>query len=345
MARDRLRTNDVLMHELMGLDRAPAEGWSREVGGRQLTMSGGVLRVANALSQEQGATKEVFAYKWQQRDTFEAEAVRQNMRNWLNERYGPVTSLGVEADRPLVLDAGCGAGFSALEYFAPILSSVRYIGVDVSEAVYVAAERIGPAVAESAFILSDLGQLPIAESVADIVFCEGVLHHTDDAGRTFRELVRFLKPGGLFLLYVYRKKGPIREFTDDYIRDRLQAMEPQAAWEAIIPLTKLGRALGELDIEIDIDERIDVLDIPAGKLSLQRFFYWHVCKAFYRPDFTLDEMAHINFDWFAPKNATRHTEAEVRGWCADAGLSIVREKVEPAGISVVARRDAAAGDN
>ena len=104
------------------------------------------------------------------------------------------------------------------------------------------------------------------------------------------------------------------------------------------PLTQFGHALGELDIEIQIPEAIELLDIPAGKLNIQQFFYWHVCKAFYRPEMTHDEMNHINFDWFAPKNAHRQSVEEVKVWCAELGLSIDREVVEEAGITIVARK-------
>jgi hypothetical protein len=95
--------------------------------------------------------------------------------------------------------------------------------------------------------------------------------------------------------------------------------------------------LGELNIEIDIKRPIDLLEIPAGKINLQRFFYWHVLKAFYRPEMSLDEMNHINFDWFAPKNARRHTVEEVRGWCKELNLEIEHEFAEEAGISIIAK--------
>jgi len=114
-------------------------------------------------------------------------------------------------------------------------------------------------------------------------------------------------------------------------------MTPEEGWKAMEPLSELGKILGDLNIEIDIKNKIDLLDIPAGKINLQRFFYWHVLKAFYRPEMTLDEMNHINFDWYAPKNARRHTVEEVRGWCKTLGLEIEHEFAEEAGISVIAR--------
>ncbi len=151
-------------------------------------------------------------------------------------------------------------------------------------------------------------------------------------------MARLLKPGGRFLFYVYKKKGPIREFTDDYIREKLQPMTPEAAWQAMEPLTQLGISLGELNAEIDIPQPIDVLGIPAGRINVQRLFYWHVAKMFYRPDLRFDEMNHINFDWYAPANAARQSPEDVRRWCDEADLEIEREVVEEAGITVIARR-------
>ena len=140
------------------------------------------------------------------------------------------------------------------------------------------------------------------------------------------------------MFYVYRKKGPIREFTDDYVREKLQGMSPEQAWNEMMGLTKLGKVLGDLDIEIEIPEEIKILEVPAGKINLQRFFYWHIVKAFYRPEFSLHEMNHANFDWFAPRNAHRQSLEEVLSWCDSANLEVIRHNEEPAGITVVAAK-------
>ena len=57
-------------------------------------------------------------------------------------------------------------------------------------------------------------------------------------------------------------------------------------------------------------------------------------------DLDFDEMNHINYDWYAPANAARQTPEEVRAWCAESGLSIEREVIEEAGITVIARKGA-----
>ena len=325
--------------ELLGA-AVPREGETVAVGGRRLTMVDGVLRSAEFVSAAQGQTRDAFGFKWAKRDTFEGEVAR-NMRRWLIEKYGDVAAapwLTEHGPEPVLLDAGCGAAMSGIALFEPILGRVRYLGVDVSSAVEVAKARFDERGLRAAFLQADLQQLPLAPESVDLIFSEGVLHHTDDTRQALAAVIRHLKKGGRALFYVYRKKGPVREFTDELIRDRLQALKPEEGWAAMMPLTKLGKLLGDLDLEIDVPEAIDVLQIPAGRINLQRLFYWHVFKAYYRPEMTLDEMNHINFDWYAPRNAHRHTPEEVRGWCAELGLTIERERVEEAGITIVARK-------
>jgi SAM-dependent methyltransferase len=319
----------------------PAEGATIQHDGLAIAMQGGIVRMSRAASGRQAQTSSMFGYKWGRRDTYESEAVQSQARAWLVERYGDPAAMGwlfEQATSPVLIDAGCGAGYSALALFGDLLERVRYVGIEISEAVDVAARRFAERGAAGRFIQSDLMTVPLREASVDAIFSEGVLHHTDSTRAAILRLARALRPGGRFMFYVYRRKGPIREFTDDYIRDRLQDMTPDAAWEAMMPLTRLGKLLGDLNIEIDVPEAIDLLDIPAGRVNLQRFFYWHVMKAFHRPDMTLDEMNHINFDWYAPRNAHRQSPEEVRAWCAEAGLAIERERVEPAGITIIAQR-------
>ena len=189
-----------------------------------------------------------------------------------------------------------------------------------------------------AFLQADITKLPLPDESVDVIFSEGVLHHTDSTEHALSALSRLLRVDGRFLFYVYNKKGPIREFSDDYIRERLQEVSQEKAWDALLPLTRLGEVLGELNIDVDIPEDIDLLQIPAGKIDLQRLFYWHVFKAFYSPGFSVEEMNLINFDWYTPANAHRQTPDDVRSWCDRCGLKIEREVIEEAGITVIARR-------
>tara|TARA_B100000579_G_scaffold403294_1_gene387203 strand:- start:486 stop:1505 length:1020 start_codon:yes stop_codon:yes gene_type:complete len=314
------------------------EGQSFTLNGSEMRMVGGIPRSESFLSSHQTQTRDAFGFKWAKRDTFENK-VADELKVWLAEKYGNILEEGwfqIDGESKLVLDAGCGASLSGLSFFEDHADRIKYLGVDVSDAVETASIRMSERGFDAAFMQADLMHLPFGRDTFDLIFSEGVLHHTDSTRQALSKLATHLKPGGRIIFYVYRKKGPIREFTDDYIRDKVQGENPEDVWEELKSLTKLGKLLGELEIEIEIPEAIDILEIPAGRINLQRLFYWHVCKTYYDPGMTLDEMNHLNYDWFAPKNAHRQKIEDVREWCSELDLVIERERVEDAGISIVA---------
>lgn len=300
----------------------------------------GIPRSPSVATKEQQQTSDTFGYKWKKRETFE-DFAKTFTPKWLKEKYGAFSSLDFlteHGSRPIVLDAGCGAGMSGASFFGKRLNKIRYVGADISTSVDVARERFGELGAQVGLIQCDLNEIPIPPGTVDVIFSEGVLHHTDDTFESFRSLASLLKIGGRILFYVYRVKGPIREYTDDFIREKVGSLSPDEAWDQLMAITRLGVALGELSATVNIPEEIPLLGISAGPIDIQRFFYWHVLKAFYRPEMTLDEMNHINFDWFVPSNARRHTAEEVRRWCTGLGFEVEHEQIEDAGITIVARR-------
>jgi arsenite methyltransferase len=326
--------------DILGTD-VPGNGVAFHAHEQALVNDGGVLRsVGIAVSAQQNQTSDIFSFKWKKRDSYE-QSLTAKLRSWLFERYGDVAHmpwLKQYGPSPLLVDLGCGACASSLELWADALPQLRFIGVDISEAVNVARDRFHERGFDGLFIRSDLHRVPIARGSVDLLFSEGVLHHCDDTREALASAASYLRPGGRILFYVYNKKGPIREFTDDYLRTKLRDLPPEKAWQMMMPLSRLGAELGKLDIEIDVPEAIDLLQIPAGRVNLQRLFYWHIFKAWYSPEASLDEMNHINFDWYAPRNAHRQTPEEVRAWCQQLGLQIERERVEEAGITVIAQK-------
>lgn len=258
----------------------------------------------------QAQTRDMFAFKWQQESTCASESMSAAQTAWLDSRYGGrdlLARLGHTAgDRPLVLDAGCGSGFTAKLLFKDKFHCVRFVGADISEAVDIAVREIGRIAPESYFVQADLLSLPSRRALS-ISFSPRAFFITR------RQLARFTKPSGILAIYVYNRKAPIREFTDDHVRAKVADLTPQDAWKALKPLTKLGIALGELKTEIEVAEDVDVLGIKKGRYDIQRLFYWAICKAYYRPEFSFDEMNHINFDWFTPKYCHRQTPEEVAG--------------------------------
>lgn len=293
-------------------------------------------------SDSQSQTRDAFAFKWARRDTYDSPAVQHATRQWLVERYlaGRPERLDewLDGGDRVIVDAGCGAGNSGLALFREHLEANRYLGIDISDAVQVAHDRFAEAGVPGDFLRASLLDAPIPPRSVDLVFSEGVLHHTDSTEKAFRHVAEWVKPGGRLAVYVYAKKAPIREFTDDIIREALRPLDDAAAWEQLEPLTKLGQTLGAMQVTLDVPEAIPFLGIPKGPIDLQRFFYWYVCKMYYRPEYTHDEMHHINFDWFRPLNCHRHTPEELQAWTAAAGLEVEHLDIQESGITIVARR-------
>ncbi len=308
----------------------------------ELAISEDVLRLRQECQGSQDQTKNAFDFKWKKRETYESAQVQKATREWLFKRYFAGDSAAVSellAGRENFLDAGCGAGHSALLLFGECLSKVHYLGVDISAAVDVARERFVEQGISGEFLQANIMQLPFDGPIFDVIFSEGVLHHTDSTERALKYLAGLLRKGGVFLFYVYNKKGPVREFADDYVRNVLRPLEDEKAWDALLPLTRLGAALGELQIEVDVPEDVPFLGIPKGKIDIQRLFYWYFLKAYYRPDWTVEELNHINFDWYRPSNCWRQTPEDVESWCVESGMKIQRMDVEEAGITVVAEKE------
>jgi len=270
-------------------------------------------------SEEQEQTGKCFDFKWSQRATYESDRMKDLGQKWLFERYcsGDRSKLSewLDGGRKVILDAGCGSGHSALLFFGELLKEHDYLGVDISPAVDIAKIRFQEMGYPGDFIQMSILDLPVPDRCLDFIFCEGVLHHTDSVEEGIKYLAKKLKTGGRFLFYVYAKKAVIREFTDDHIRSCIKDMDDREAWKALEPLTRLGIALGEMNAQFDVPEDIPFLGIKKGKIDLQRFFYWKICKMFYSPELTMEEMNHINFEAIS-ESLKCDNLLEMRYYCA-----------------------------
>jgi SAM-dependent methyltransferase len=298
----------------------------------------------NYFSKSQNQTEQTFSFKWNQESSYGSEHMDREWGRWLLEKYfdsdpqGPSALLNGSTAKLKILDAGCGSGKSALLLFGSALKNHDYVGVDISTAVNIAQEAFARKGIPGRFVQSSLDAVPEEFGNFDVVFSEGVLHHTDSVSKAIDSLASRLVIGGKFLFYVYAKKAPVREFTDDLIRDSISILSDADAWAALLPLTKFGKTLGELELEVKIEEDIPLLGIKRGTYDLQRLFYYHFFKAYHHRAYTLEEMNHINFDWFRPANCHRHTRQEIEGFVESAGLVVDRFHEEPSGYTVIASK-------
>lgn len=124
-----------------------------------------------------------------------------------------LAALGLDPDTALrgrlFLDAGCG-GYAGGLAIATASGVRRATAVDLSLENAKSARRryAGAQVAQA-----DLLSLPYATGVFDVVYCNGVLHHTVDPEGAFRELLRVLAPGGRIYIGVYGRGGVFNELA------------------------------------------------------------------------------------------------------------------------------------
>lgn len=100
-----------------------------------------------------------------------------------------------------VLECGCGGGqHTAL--VAPVAGAVTAVDLNTAE---IARSR-NATFTNVRFIEADIATLDLDERF-DVVFCIGVIHHTDDPDLTFESIYRHCKPGGLIIIWTYSAEG------------------------------------------------------------------------------------------------------------------------------------------
>ena len=282
---------------------------------------------------DQAQTREAFSAKWKETDhgspDFERSLARQ--KRWYLELYGFESEAALATylqGCELVLDAGAGKAGKAA-WFAQLAPETCVVAADISDSLQAASEYYAD-VPNLLFVRCDIGSMPcFGDARFDYVSCDQVIHHTADPPATFRELVRLTAPGRDVSTYVYRAKALPRELLDDHFRtfskqcthDELMALSQQ--------LTTLGKLLSEDAREYEFPA-IPLLGIEGGPQTVQRFLYWNFLKCFWNPELGEHVSTMTNYDWYAPSQAERYSEAAFRGWVEGAGLQTLHFHAEPA---------------
>ena len=117
-------------------------------------------------------------------------------------RHVSVVEAGRDAIRGRVLlDIGCGAGTSGALFG---YLGAHYIGVDHSPHAAMYTLRHVRAVGADGFtVQGNAESLPIRDECVDVVYSNGVLHHTPNFDTAMDEAYRVLKPGGRAIIALY----------------------------------------------------------------------------------------------------------------------------------------------
>jgi len=221
-------------------------------------------------------------------------------------------------ENKIVLDVGVGSGASS-RLWAP--KAKEFHGVDIGNGIYRAKKTLGDSVKNPIISHSDLHHLPYSDESFDVIVSNGVLHHTPSTKNALKSIYPKLKKGGLIIFYIYKVKAPLREFSDDYVRNLLSNLSPEEAFEKTKSITKLAESLHNQQIKVTIPEDVPLLGLKKGEYDLQRFIYQNIFKLFWKKSMGFYESNMENFDWYYPKYSWRHSEQEIKDWCTEFNLA------------------------
>jgi ubiquinone/menaquinone biosynthesis C-methylase UbiE/uncharacterized protein YbaR (Trm112 family) len=295
----------------------------------------GIPRLVTDKQKDFVKTEDAFSSKWRNfNKTYHNKKWVENQKKWFLERFGwkSISKLNSFLEtRSKILDAGTGVGNSAKLFSSN--PNAQVFGIDASESIEFAYKKYGK-IKNIHFLQADIRKLPFKKNFFDFICSDQVLHHTKDTESSFKMLSKLLAKKGMISIYVYRKKGPLREFADDHIRESTIQMTEKQCMEFSKSMALLGKNLSQLKKKITITEDIPLLKIKAGTYDVQRFLYWNFLKCWWSPDVPFDQSVATNYDWYFPKFAYRHSEKEVRKWFKDVKLKIAHFNEIESGFSV-----------
>ncbi|GIX03824.1 MAG: hypothetical protein KatS3mg113_0830 [Planctomycetaceae bacterium] len=224
-----------------------------------------------------------FGYQWQRYDVAHGEEDR---RTFVAKTGIPLS----EWKGLTVLDAGCGGGRYAR---IAALAGATVVAVDHTAAVNRALALCAD-LPNVGFLQADLKRLPLKPESFDVVFSIGVMHHDRDTREVFEAVAPYVKPGGKYVVWLYRKNRGWQEKLNLWLRERTTRMSPSQLerW------CRLGACLGG----------IPVLNRLLNKIVN---FSSHPCW---------NNRVCDTFDWYAPQYQHHHTVAEVLHWFEIAGF-------------------------
>ncbi len=291
-----------------------------------VSVTGNMIRVegaAGALASNQAQTEKIFSDKWIEAEQYQhIDKLYAFQYDWFLSLYGFESEEKLKAylqTKKVIIDTGCGLGYKAA-LFARLAPDSLVIGIDISDAVALAAKNFGQ-LTNLYFIKGDIADTGLRPNSIDFVVCDQVIMHTEDPEKTFAHLAGITAAGGEFACYVYSRKALPRELVDDYFRKATHEVSSEEMWAFSEQLTELGKRLSELKVSFEAPD-IPLLGIKGGRYDIQRFIYWNFLKCFWKEDWGYDLSKSTNYDWYAPSNARRFSKEEFLQMVKDNRLEI-----------------------
>ena len=292
-------------------------------GRHRFPINGGIPRLVVDKSKTFVKTENSFSSKWKNYNkTYHSKKWFNSQKKWFLQRFGWKTTSNFNKflkTKTRILDAGTGIGNSAKLFSSN--PNAHVFAIDASESVIFAYKKYGK-IANIHFLQADIQKLPFKKGFFDFICSDQVLHHTKNTEKSFKILTKLLAKKGMISIYVYKIKGPIREFADNFIRESTVKMTAKQCIQFSKDMALLGKNLSKIKKTITIPKNIPVLEIKAGTYDVQRFIYWNFLKCWWSKDVPFEQSIATNFDWYFPEYAYRHHPKEVKKWFKDSKLRI-----------------------
>lgn len=120
--------------------------------------------------------------------------------------YAPWMPAVMEFDKfagKTLLEVGCGLGTDLLQFAR---GGAQVVGIDLTpRSIELTQKHFALYSQHGDFAIADAEHLPFASESFDIIYSNGVLHHTPDTEKAVNEIHRVLRPSGLARVMLYHR--------------------------------------------------------------------------------------------------------------------------------------------
>lgn len=205
-----------------------------------------------------------------------------------------------------LLDAGCGNGTLSAHL---AMEGFDVVALDYSESVYRAYQykvfegRVTNEVCDRLqYVQGDVQHPPFEPGSFDLIYSDGVLHHTPDTKTSFMALAPLVKPGGRFLVWLYRSDTKPMYKAKMKLVELVRSLTKNLSYKNKMLLCYIGAVLILLGVRVGYlfgykKRRLIPIRLKATNL----------------------------FDTIAPQFNYEHTPDEVIGWFKEAGYTDIKD--------------------
>jgi SAM-dependent methyltransferase len=232
------------------------------------------------------------------------------------ERLFRTTGWPERMDGQVILEAGSGAG-----RFTEILleTGAEIFSFDYSLAVEANWSNNGHNANLNLF-QGDIYNIPLKMGIFDKVLCLGVLQHTPDPEKAFRNLCRYLRPGGEIAVDCYPKrlssmlhwKYVLRPLTKHMKKETLYSIIKSTVPRLLLVTGFIRNTLGKTGLRI-----LPIADYSHLNLASDLRVEWSILDTFdmYSPQFDHPQSFHALQSWTRESNLTDiRIEQGFNGW-------------------------------